>query len=262
MAVWVTMNFPFVTQAATFLERPNRYRVVAQLHGSGEIIDAHCPNPGRLGELLIAGATVHVSPAAHLERRTAYDLRFVEHPETGQLVSLDTRLPNALFAEGLRTVFFAPFTRYTTFSQEVKLPHRPEAGEPSGVHSRLDFRLTAPDGALCWVEVKSVSLVLDGCARFPDAVTGRGRRHVLELAAMAAAGEATAIVFIIQRSDPHELRPQWTTDPDFGEALVTAHAAGVLIDAYTCELTLQTACLLRRVPVTLDRDDQHCIKVG
>ena len=34
------MIFPFTTQPATFLERPNRYRIVAQLHETQQIVNA------------------------------------------------------------------------------------------------------------------------------------------------------------------------------------------------------------------------------
>lgn len=246
------MEFPFTTEAAIFLERPNRYRIVARLQRTDAIVHAHCPNPGRLGELLVPGATVHVSPAAHQERKTAYDLRFVEHPEHGQLVSLDTRLPNQLFAEGLEAGFFPAFGRYERYAQEVRLPVPADLTRQEGVHSRIDFKLCAQSGAYCWVEVKSVSLVIDGCARFPDAVTARGRRHVLELAALAEQGEEAAVVFIVQRADAHTLRPQWETDPEFGDALVLAQKKGVAIYAYTCQLTTKAVRLLMEIPVRLE----------
>lgn len=251
------ITFPFTTLPATFLERPNRYTVVARLHGDPALVRAHCPNPGRLGELLVPGATVHLSVAAPHStamRKTGYDLRFVEHPAHGQLISLDTRLPNQLFAAGVRQGLFAPFLPYTHVAHEVPLV---AAGPPvttAAVHSRIDFRLTDPAGQDCWVEIKSVSLVIAGCARFPDAVTERGRRHVLELAELAAAGGRAAIVFIVQRPDAHELRPQWQTDPAFGEALLTANQAGVAIYAYTCALTLQAVWLEREIDVVLTRD--------
>jgi sugar fermentation stimulation protein A len=104
------MRFDFVTEPATFLARPNRYRVDARLHACGTQVAAHCADPGRLRELLIPGVTVHVSPAGtrlpglparKAARKTAWDLRFVEHPAHGQLVSLDTRVPNRIF-RGLR----------------------------------------------------------------------------------------------------------------------------------------------------------------
>lgn len=251
------ITFPFTTIPATFLERPNRYTVVGRLHGDQAIVRAHCPNPGRLGELLVPGATVHLSVAAPTTmamRKTSYDLRFVEHPAHGQLISLDTRLPNQFFAAGLRQGSFAPFLPYTQVAHEVPLVTTSEQVAAAGVHSRIDFRLTDPAGQDCWVEIKSVSLVIAGCARFPDAVTERGRRHVLELAELVAAGGRAAIVFIVQRPDAHELRPQWQTDPAFGTALIAAQEAGVALYAYTCALTLQAIWLEREIDVVLTRD--------
>lgn len=242
------MIFSFTTQPATFLERPNRYRIVAELHENQQIVSAHCPDPGRLRELLIPGATVHVSKASHSERKTAYDLRFVEHPAHGQLVSLDTRLPNQIFQEGLENGFFVPFCGYQAMQREVPLPHAPADG---GVHSRIDYRIIDATGRPCWIEVKSASLVEERCARFPDAVTARGRRHVLELTELTQQGIRTAIAFIIQRPDADLLRPQWSTDPEFGHALVAAQAAGVEIYAYTCMLTLAQVQLQRAIPVDL-----------
>ena len=250
------MRFDFVTQPATFVDRPNRYRVVAQLHATGETIHAHCPDPGRLTELLIPGVTVHVSPLRLpvATRKTSWDLRFVEQPVDGQLVSLDTRLPNQLFAEGLRTKWFTPFDGYTKYTSEVSLP--PVAGM---IRSRFDFQLADAAGNLCWVEVKSASLVIDRCARFPDAPTERGRRHVAELIHLVQQGTnrqgnqavRAAIVFIIQRPDADCLTANRTTDPAFADALVTAHAAGVAIYAYTCDLSTSAITLARSVPVIL-----------
>jgi len=247
------IKFPFVTEVATFLARPNRYRIEAKLAASGETIAAHCPNPGRLGELLVPGATVYVSPATNPARRTAYDLRFVEHPEHGELVSLDTRLPNQIMAEGLRQHVFTPLAAYTSFKQEVTLPHERVGGSSSKIRSRIDFQLFDEAERHCWVEVKSASLVIDGCARFPDAVTARGRRHVLALAALAAKGETAAIVFIVQRADAQQLRPQWETDPDFGEALLQAQADGVAIYAYTCRLTVTEVAIQNAIPIYLEQ---------
>lgn len=244
------MRFSFTTKPATFLERPNRFRIAARLHENGEIVQVHCPNPGRLGELLLPGAVVHVSPAAPpsaaRRRKTSHDLRFVEHPQHRQLISLDTRLPNALFAEGMRTGFFEPFAECVEIRPEVALP-----GEHAGVHSRIDFCLQTGAGIPCWVEVKSVTLVEDGCALFPDAPTARGRRHVDELAERVACGERAAVVFIVQRPDAAELRPQWATDPEFAEALARAHAAGVEVYAYTCALSLHKICLREPIPVVI-----------
>lgn len=240
------MRFPFTTQPATFLERPNRYRVHARLHTTGEEITAHCPDPGRLRELLLPGVTLHVSQAQTLLRKTAYDLRFVEHPQNGQLVSLDTRLPNQIFAEGVALGFFAPFRDIQKVAREVTLPH-----VMNRIRSRFDFRLRDAQGRDCWIEVKSVTLVVEQCALFPDAPTERGRRHIEELTQLAKAGVRAAVVFIVQRPDAERFAPYWLADPGLGEALVQAHQANVELYAYTCELTLHAIQLARPIPVIL-----------
>ncbi|MBX2998228.1 MAG: DNA/RNA nuclease SfsA [Caldilineaceae bacterium] len=240
------MNFTFDVEPATFLERPNRYVIHARLHGSGEIVRAHCPDPGRLQELLIPGAVVHLDQAGVLTRRTTHTLRFVEHPESGQLVSLNTQLPNAVFREGWESGFFPQFHGYTAMRSEVSLPAGPE-----GVVSRLDFRLSNEDGGVCWVEVKSASLVIDGVARFPDAPTLRGRRHVDELVERIHAGEDAAVIFIVQRPDAVRFSPFTERDPEFAAALARAADNGVSIYAYTCDLTTRSIQLAKEIPVVL-----------
>jgi sugar fermentation stimulation protein A len=241
------VNFSFRTEPAIFLERPNRYVVHAQLHDSGEIIRAHCPDPGRLQELLIPGTIIHVDQANGTNRRTTHTLRFVEHPENGQLVSLNTQLPNAIFAEGLNAGFFPQFHGYTLIQREVSL-----AASQNGIASRIDFRLSDENGAVCWVEVKSASLVIDGIARFPDAPTERGRRHVQELSERVYLGEEAAVVFIVQRPDAYQFSPYHERDPALAETLARAQTAGVALYAYTCELTTESIWLAGAIPVVLD----------
>jgi sugar fermentation stimulation protein A len=248
------MDFTFNVEPATFLERPNRYVIHARLHGSGEVVRAHCPDPGRLQELLIPGAVVHLDEAGILTRRTTHTLRFVEHPEHGQLVSLNTQLPNAVFREGWESGFFPQFRSYTQMRREVSLPTSQE-----GVTSRIDFQLSNEDGGVCWVEVKSASLVMaerrgcriDNVARFPDAPTVRGRRHVDELSELVHAGEEAAVIFIVQRPDAVCFSPFTERDPAFAAALARAADSGVSIHAYTCALTTQSIQLAQEIPVVL-----------
>lgn len=239
------MRFPFATQPAIFLERPNRFLVLACLKPGGESIYAHCADSGRLGELLIPGTVVHVSPAAGPSRKTAYDLRFVEHPETGQLISLDSRLPTLLFWEGIHEGLLAPFADYTTIEREVAVPF---AG-PTGIRSRLDFRLVESSGRSCWVEIKSVTLVEDGAAKFPDAVTARGRRHLGALMTLQASGDRTVMVFMVQRPDAKCFQPHWEADPAFCAALAEAERNGVELYAYTCLLSTSEVSLGQSIPV-------------
>jgi sugar fermentation stimulation protein A len=117
--------------------------------------------------------------------------------------------------------------------------------------SRLDFLLEGPAGC-CYIEAKSVTLVVDGIARFPDAPTTRGARHVGELIQLHEAGAHAAILFIVQREDATAFRPNVAADPPFAAALARAAAAGVETRAYRCRVTLTGVTIMSEIPVILD----------
>jgi sugar fermentation stimulation protein A len=208
----------------------------------GERIEAaHLPNSGRLGELLTPGRKVWLAPAdlqRSPQRRTAYDLALVEF--AGRLVSVDARLPGKLVDAALRQGHLAGFEGYTTVRREVRL------GE-----SRMDFWLAGPGQAPCWVEVKSVTLVEHSTARFPDAPTLRGQRHVRELAQVVEKGTRAAVVFVVQRDDATGFRPHDVADPAFGRMLRQAARAGVEVYAWRCRVSRQGIQLTEAIPVQL-----------
>jgi len=219
---------------STSVRRDNRFRVTVLLDGTG--VAAHLADPGRLTELLRPGVGLWVAPARREGRVTAHDVWLAGHGNV--LVSLNTRVPNAVFEEALRTGALMG-RRYPNIQREVTLGG-----------SRLDFLLTG-DGGVCWVEVKSVTLVEDGVALFPDAPTARGRRHVLELVRAAPRGDRAAVVFIAQRPDPVAFRPHRALDPDLADALLYASARGVALHALAYDVTLREIRVARELPVRL-----------
>ena len=225
---------------ATFLCRDNRFRVQVQI--GDQVAAAHLPNSGRLAELLVAGRRVWLTPAkpaARLRRRTAYDLTLVEH--AGRLVSVDSRLPGDLVAHALRCgLLGAEFGAYSVVRREVRLGK-----------SRIDFLLEGARLPSCWLEIKSVTLVTAGVARFPDAPTSRGRRHVLELTQAVKDGDRAAVLFVVQRDDATSFSPHDSADPPFGQALRHAVAVGVRVLAVRCRVTRDSAEVLGIIPVVL-----------
>jgi sugar fermentation stimulation protein A len=218
-----------------FLRRDNRFRVTVEV--GGEPVAAHLPNSGRLTELLIPGRPCLLKPASSPSRKTDFDLKLVEH--AGVLVSVDARLPNPLLAEALQEARLAPFESHTRFEREVSL------GE-----SRVDFRLHMPDGPL-WIETKSVTLVENRVALFPDAPTARGTRHVMELADAVEGGDRAAVVFVVQRPDARTFAPYDAADPAFGKALRRAADNGVDVYAWTCHVSREAISIARKIPVDL-----------
>jgi sugar fermentation stimulation protein A len=101
------------------------------------------------------------------------------------------------------------------------------------------------------MEMKSVTLVMDGIARFPDAPTERGRKHVGTLMKAVEEGHRAAAIFVIQRDDATGLSPYDNNDPEFGAALREAVEAGVEAYAFTCVLTREAITIASEVPVLL-----------
>ena len=101
------------------------------------------------------------------------------------------------------------------------------------------------------METKSVTLVEDGVARFPDAPTIRGVKHLNHLARAVAEGHRAAVVFVIQRHDARSLQPHDTADPEFGKTLRRVVKSGVEALAYRCLVTPFEITLSQRVPIEL-----------
>jgi len=181
------------------------------------------PNPGRMHELLTLGTEVILREVLKENRKTGYDLIGVFYK--GQMVSVDSRVPNKLVLEALKNRDIKELSEYNII--------KPEYGYG---HTRFDFFL-ANEHERCLLEVKSSTLVKDGVAMFPDAKTERGRRHVTDLAKAKKEGYRACVMFIVQRTDAHMFAPDDETDPEFGKALRNAAKEGVEVYAYKIEIS-------------------------
>ena len=89
------------------------------------------------------------------------------------------------------------------------------------------------------LEVKGCTLVVEGLAKFPDAPTIRGKRHVEELIKAKKEGFNSAVLFLILRDDAMKFSPNWEMDQDFSNALRTAQIKGVKIIVYSFKIVLK-----------------------
>ena len=223
--------------AGTFLSRPNRF--VAQVALDGRTETCHVKNTGRCRELLIPGCRVYLTRSDNPARKTKYDLIAVEKETVHGplLINMDAQAPNHVFEAWARAGRFRPGLTLL----------RPETVYGA---SRFDFYWeTASDRG--FVEVKGVTLEEDGVARFPDAPTLRGVKHLEELIAARQAGYQAALCFIVQFSGAKYVTPNDTTHPQFGQALRRAAAAGVEVFALGCAVTPDTLTAEEFVPVRL-----------
>lgn len=250
-----------------------------EITGEDAEVLCHLPNSGRLCELLTPGARCLVwSPperceaGARLARKTAYRLGFVEIPGGRGWASVDATLPNALIADCLQRLperfysllglAYPPSDSPRFWQQEVRFGRSRidfllnTAGELPGVENCSEARTAVCAGkapAAVLLEVKSVTLVADGVALFPDAPTARGHRHLeLLLQAMHQQSLGAAILFVVQREDATCFAPNRQSDPIFAGLLRQAAAAGLKVVALACKVRPPTVDLqLDPLPVRL-----------
>lgn len=223
-------------RSAKFIQRLNRFEVLVECGGKSTL--CHVANTGRMKELLVPGRDVVIRRAGNPNRKTGWDL-IISKSEMGMPVFLESVMANRLIAKALREEKLKGFEGYTDMKREVNYGS-----------SRFDIQLKGREQT-CYIEVKCVTLVDGSVAKFPDAPTERGKKHVLELTRAKAGGFRSAIVIVAQREDAESFMPNWNTDPGFSKALVEAEMSGVEIYAYNCRVSEDNISLMERIVVDL-----------
>ena len=221
----------------TFQRRLNRF--VAEVRIEGRVERVHVKNTGRCAELLVPGYCVYLEKSASPTRKTACDLIGVDKPVPGgvRYVNMDSMAPNRAAGEWLAAGGLGPLE---------KLRAEATVGD-----SRFDF-VAEQAGRPVAIEVKGCTLEAGGVARFPDAPTLRGLKHVRGLTRLAVEGWRCVLLVVIQMKGVDVFKPNWATQPEFGHALIEARNAGVEIVAMDCEARPGEVRIDRPVPVTLE----------
>ena len=229
------MIFPHPLVRGRLVRRYKRFLADVLLE-SGELITAHCANPGAMLGVAPPDAEVWLSPARNPMRKLGWSWELVRIG-TG-LVGINTSWPNLLAAEAILAGAIPELAGYTSLAREVRY----------GRNSRIDLLLEAPARPICYVEVKNVHLSRgDGLAEFPDCVTQRGAKHLLELADMVAAGSRAVMLYVVQRADCDRFRTAADFDPAYHAGLKVALAAGVEALVYGCAVTVDGIRIARKL---------------
>lgn len=207
----------------------------------GSEVTVHCPNPGSMSGTQTPGSAVRCSTSDNPKRKLRHTLEMIRVGRAW--VGLHAAKANDVARRALEAGAYSPFADYEKIQPEVKTVEG----------SRFDFRLSdhPATAAPCWIEVKSVTLCSQRHARFPDAVTERGRRHLEHLVDRKAAGERAALLFVVQRADADDVAPADDIDPAYGQALREAARRGVEIHALSARVTADRIRLERVLPVLL-----------
>ncbi len=217
------MNFPADIQKGILVKRYKRF--LADIELDGQIITAHCANPGSMMGVKTEGANVWVSPALNPNRKLKYDWQVIEVEDAN--VCINTGLANKIVAHGLENNAIPELGTYTNIRPEVKY----------GTNSRIDFLLTSDGLPDCYVEVKNVTLSrTKGLAEFPDSPTARGLKHLTELEAMVKQGHRAVMLYLVNRTDCNQFDLARDIDPDYAITFDQVRASGVEVLAISTQI--------------------------
>lgn len=231
------LHWPALT-CGVLIRRYKRFIAEVRLE-NGEVVTAHCANSGRMTECCEPGRKVYLSFHDSPHRKLKYTWEIIDMP--GSLVGVNTRIPNLLVNKSINSGMITELRGYDCVLPEIKV----------GKSSRIDFLLTGRGKKNCFVEVKNCTLVKDGIAAFPDAVTSRGLKHLSELQGLVSDNNRCVIFFLIQRMDADIFMPADYIDPEFGNQIREACEKGVEVMAYDVVIDLEKIVLNRPVPVDM-----------
>ncbi len=237
------MKFPQPLIEGRLIRRYKRFLADVEFLG-GEVITAHTANTGAMTGCAETGRRVWLSRSANPKRKYPHTWELIEVRD-GVLAGINTQLSNLLVCEAIGNGIVTELAGYEKIQTEVRY------GEE---RSRIDLLLSTPnmkESIPCYVEVKNVTLVDDGIAFFPDAVSVRASKHLRELMSVVRAGQRAVIFFCVQRGDVQEVRPADMVDAVYGETLREAVHSGVECLAYAADVSSDEIVLQQALPVNL-----------
>ncbi|MFG1429148.1 DNA/RNA nuclease SfsA [Roseixanthobacter glucoisosaccharinicivorans] len=235
------MRFQTALQPATLIRRYKRFLADVVL-ADGSETTVHVANSGAMSGLATPGARIWLSRSPVLTRKLPLSWEMVEADFGAglELVGVNTMHPNALVAEAIAAGAIPELAGYPSLRREVKY----------GVNSRIDLLLEGAGRPPCFVEVKNVHLMRQPyLSEFPDCVTARGTKHLIELAAQARAGARAVMVYLCQIGSANSVSIARDIDPAYGAAFDLARAAGVEALAFACRLDPGGIALDRPIPM-------------
>lgn len=209
-----------------------------QNQASQESFWAHTNNTGSMMGLIHKGRRILLSKANNPKRKLAWTLEAIctqdellnldlyperKSPWLGVNTSLPNKFLQALFS--MKDENEKPLLPWVEGYSHIRM-------EATNGESRLDACITSHEDKTkpsLWVECKNVSLVEDGAASFPDAVSARGLKHLETLMRIVKEGHRAAMLYVVQRTDAVCFTPADYIDMEYSQKFIEAYHAGVEI---------------------------------
>ena len=214
-------------------------RFLVDIKYKNKIITCHCPNSGSMMGLLDKGNKVWISESDNPNRKLKYTLEMISVEEN--LVGINTFLTNKIVLKALNLKKIKNLIQFNNIKTEASFTK----------NTRFDF-LISNSNEKCFLEVKNVTLVRNQkIAEFPDAITSRGTKHLVELVNAKKKGFQSCILYLIQRQDCKVFKIAEDIDRDYKIAFDKAMKADVKILCYDCKISNEDVKLNNQIELIL-----------
>ncbi|GAA0854540.1 DNA/RNA nuclease SfsA [Aliiglaciecola litoralis] len=220
----------------TLLKRYKRFLADVELC-DGSVVIAHCPNTGAMTGCAEPGYQVWLSPSTDPKRKLKYTWELAQNHQ-GHWIGINTHRANQLVIEAIHAERIPELDGYKTLKKEVKY---------GSENSRIDILLSDDNKVDCYVEVKSVTLLLEDKGYFPDAKTTRGTKHIRELIEMVNQGKRAVLFFCTQHTGIEVVSAAQRIDPEYADTLRQAMQAGVEVLVYSAQINQKNVAINQRL---------------
>ena len=228
------MKFTSTLIKGKLIKRYKRFFIDIKVNNS--TLTAHCPNTGSMMGLLDEGNETWISKNNDPKRKLKYTLEIIK--SKNKLVGVNTHRANRIVEHGLKNKLFEEFKSVKKIKPEFKFSN----------DTRFDF--------LCdknIIEVKNVTLLRKKeLAEFPDAITSRGSKHLLQLIKSLKKGYNAYVLFLTQIQDINSFKIAKDIDNDYYQNYLIAKKAGVKFLAYRCKLNSKEIKIEKKINILND----------
>ena len=228
------MKFTNTLIKGKLIKRYKRFFIDIKVNNS--TLTAHCPNTGSMMGLLDEGNETWISKNNDPKRKLKYTLEIIK--AKNKLVGVNTHRANRIVEHGLNNKLFDEFKSVKMIKPEFKFSN----------DTRFDF--------LCdknIIEVKNVTLLRKKeLAEFPDAITSRGSKHLLQLIKSLEKGYKPYVLFLTQIQDINSFKIAKDIDNDYYQNYLIAKKAGVKFLAYRCKLNSKEIKIEKKINILND----------
>ena len=229
------MEFTKSLIKGNLIKRYKRFFVDVKINK--EIVTAHCPNTGSMKGLLDEGNEVYLLKNNNPKRKLKYGLEIIK--AKNNLVGVNTHLANKIVNHGLSNNLINELKNSDSIKQEVFF----------NKETRFDFLLQKNKKKI-FVEVKNVTLFRDKkTAEFPDAITTRGSKHLLELINAIKKGYKTYLIFLVQIQNMEAFKIAKDIDIEYNKNYLIAKKAGVNFLAYRCKINSRQILIDKKLKI-------------